>query len=150
MKQLDPETERKKAWLNRYQDSLRRQERLAFLIEDARDQATSLQSPGGVRTAPTGVHSDRVANAVQRIDTLQREYAAEIERGFLIRAEIQTSLDALPDILQTLVLYYRYLQGLKFDSVCREVDRSRATITKLHAEALAALQLPEDAPENKA
>ena len=84
MKELDPEIERKKAWLNRYQDSLRRQARLAFLIEDARDQATSLQSPGGVRTAPTGVHSDRVANAVQRLDELQRKYIAEVEQLSLI------------------------------------------------------------------
>ena len=42
MKELDPETERKKAWLNRYQDSLRRQARLAFLIEDTRSYATSM------------------------------------------------------------------------------------------------------------
>lgn len=39
---------------------------------------------------------------------------------------------------------HRYLQGLKFDAVCREVDRSRATITKLHAAALDALVVPED------
>lgn len=148
MKELDPETARKKAWLNRYQDSLRRQARLAFLIEDARDQATSLQSPGGVRTAPTGVHSDRVANAVQRIDTLQREYAAEVEHGIQIRAEIQTAIEALPDIMQTLVLYHRYLQGLKFDAVCREVDRSYCTVRTLHIAALAALVVPEGMPDN--
>ena len=100
--------------------------------------------PGGVRTAPTGVHSDRVANAVQRIDTLQREYAAEVEHGIQVRAEIKTAIEALPDIMQTLVLYHRYLQGLKFDAVCREVDRSYCTVRTLHIAALAALVVPED------
>lgn len=143
MKELDPEIARKKAWLNRYQDSLRRQARLAFLIEDARDQATSLQSPGGVRTAPTGVHSDRVANAVQRIDTLQREYAAEVEQGCQIYAEIQTAIEALPDIMQTMAVYYRYLQGMKIDLVCVKLERSASTVTKLLAAALDALEVPE-------
>ena len=145
MKELNPETARKKAWLNRYQDSLRRQARLAFLIEDARDQATSLQSPGGVRTAPTGVHSDRVANAVQRIDTLQREYAAEVEHGIQIRAEIKTAIEALPDIRQTIAVHYHYLQDMKIDFICVKLDLSKSTVARLLSTALDALEVPDAA-----
>lgn len=144
VKQLDPETARKKAWLNRYQDSLRRQKRLAFLIEEARSEATSLQSPGRVRTAPTGVYSDRVANAVQRIDELQQDYSAEVEHGDQIRAEIKTAIEALPEIMQILVLYHRYLQGEKVETVCCSVGCSVSTFRRLHIAALAALKLPEN------
>lgn len=145
MKQQNPEIERKIAWLNRYQDSLRTQKQLVSQIETARSAATSIQSPGGdIHTAPTGVHSDRVADAVQRIDLLQREYAAEVEHGVQIRAEIKTAIEALPDFMQTLVLYYRYLQGMKFDNVCRETGRTYWTIRTLHTTALDALELPED------
>ena len=114
-----------------------------FQIEDARSYATSMQSPGEALTARTGVHSDRVANAVQRLDELQRAYAAEVEKGLKIYDEIRSAIEALPDIMQTLVLYHRYLQGMKLDAVCREVDRSMGTVTRLHAAALAALVVPE-------
>ena len=135
--------EQKKEWLYRYQNSQRRQEIILFQIEDARNQATSMQPPGGVRVAPTGLRSDRVADAVQRLDELQRAYDAEVAQGCQIYAEIQTAIEALPDIMQTLVLYHRYLQGMKLDAVCREVDRSMGTVTRLHAAALAALVVPE-------
>ena len=136
--------EQKKEWLYRYQNSQRRQEIILFQIEDARSRATSVQStPGGVRVAPTGLRSDRVADAVQRLDELQRAYDAEVAQGCQIYAEIQTAIEALPDIMQTLVLYHRYLQGMKLDAVCREVDRSMGTVTRLHAAALAALVVPE-------
>ena len=136
--------EQKKEWLYRYQNSQRRQEIILFQIEDARSRATSVQStPGGVRVAPTGLRSDRVADAVQRLDELQRAYDAEVAQGCQIYAEIQTAIEALPDIMQTLVLYHRYLQGMKLDAVCGEVDRSMGTVTRLHAAALAALVVPE-------
>ena len=136
--------EQKKEWLYRYQNSQRRQEIILFQIEDARSRATSVQStPGGVRVAPTGLRSDRVADAVQRLDELQRAYDAEVAQGCQIYAEIQTAIEALPDIMQTLVLYHRYLQGMKLDAVCREVDRSMGTVTRMHAAALAALVVPE-------
>ena len=136
--------EQKKEWLYRYQNSQRRQKIILLQIEDARSRATSVQStPGGVRVAPTGLRPDRVADAVQRLDELQRAYDAEVAQGCQIYAEIQTAIEALPDIMQTLVLYHRYLQGMKLDAVCREVDRSMGTVTRLHAAALAALVVPE-------
>ena len=129
--------EQKKEWLYRYQNSQRRQKIILLQIEDARSRATSVQStPGGVR-------SDRVADAVQRLDELQRAYDAEVAQGCQIYAEIQTAIEALPDIMQTMAVYYRYLQGMKIDLVCVKLERSASTITKLLAAALDALEVPE-------
>ncbi len=92
--------EQKKEWLYRYQNSQRRQKIILLQIEDARSRATSVQStPGGVRVAPTGLRPDRVADAVQRLDELQRAYDAEVAQGCQIYAEIQTAIEALPDIV---------------------------------------------------
>ena len=137
-------TEQKKEWLYRYQNSQRRQKIILLQIEDARSRATSVQSaPGGVRAAYTGAHSDRVANAVQRLDELQRAYDAEVAQGYQLYAEIQTAIEALPDIMQTMAVYYRYLQGMKIDLVCVKLERSASTVTKLLAAALDALEVPE-------
>lgn len=136
--------DQKKAWLYRYQDSLHRQEWLLSQLEEAHSRATSIQAaPGGIHTAPTGIHSDHVGFAVQRIDELQRKYIAEVEQGYQVYDEIQAAIEALPDIMQTMAVYYRYLQGMKIDLVCVKLERSASTITKLLAAALDALEVPE-------
>ena len=41
-KQQNPEIERKRAWLNRYRESLAEQRRIAEQLEEARDRSTSV------------------------------------------------------------------------------------------------------------
>ena len=41
-KQQNPEIERKRAWLNRYRESLAEQRRIAEQLEEARDRSTSI------------------------------------------------------------------------------------------------------------
>lgn len=140
--------EQKKAWLYRYQDSLHRQEILAIQIKTVWSGAISIKTTySGVETASTGLHADRVADAVQRIDELKRKYVAEVEQSYRIYDEIQTAIEALPDIMQIMVTYYRYLQGMKVDCICSKLDCSKTTVTRLLSNALDALELPEDALE---
>lgn len=138
--------EQKKAWLYRYQNSLRRQAILLSQIDDAKEYATSIQATlGGVRTAPTGTHSDRVGFAVQRIDELQRKYIAEVEQGYQVYDEIQAAIEALPDIRQTIAVHYHYLQDMKIDFICVKLDLSKSTVAKLLSAALDALEVPDAA-----
>ena len=136
--------EQKKERLYRYQNSLRKQTVLLSQIEDAKEYATAIQAtPGGVRTASTGTYSDRVGFAVQRIDELQRKYLTEVEHGYQIHNEIQTAIEALPDIMQTMAIYYRYLCGMKVDYVSVKLERSTTTVAKLLSTALDALEIPQ-------
>lgn len=138
--------EQKKAWLYRYQNSLRRQAILLSQIDDAKEYATSIQATlGGVRTAPTGTHSDRVGFAVQRIDELQRKYIAEVEQGYQFYDEIQAAIEALPDIRQTIAVHYHYLQDMKIDFICVKLDLSKSTVARLLSTALDALEVPATA-----
>ena len=74
-KQQNPEIERKRAWLNRYRDSLAEQRRLAEQLAEVRSLSTSIcVNLNPAKAAPTNAHSDRVADSVQRIDELQRKY----------------------------------------------------------------------------
>lgn len=138
--------EQKKAWLHRYQDSLRRQTIILSQIDDAKEYATAIQAaPGGVRTAPTGIHSDRVGFAVQRIDELQRKYIAEVEQGYQAYDEIQAAIGALPDVRQTMAVHYHYLQNMKIDFICVKLDLSKSTVTRLLSTAIDALEVPDAA-----
>lgn len=103
---------------------------------------------GGIHTAPTGIRSDRVGFAVQRIDELQRKYIAEVEQGYQIYDEIQAAIEALPDIRQTIAVHYHYLQNMKIDFICVKLDLSKSTVTRLLSTALDTLEVPENTPEN--
>ena len=108
-------------------------------LEEAHSRATSIQA------APTGIHSDRVADSVQRIDELQRKYIAEVEQGYQVYDEIQAAIEALPDIRQTIAVHYHYLQDMKIDFICVKLDLSKSTVAKLLSAALDALEVPDAA-----
>lgn len=74
-KQKNPETERKRAWLNRYRESLAEQRRIAEQLEEARDRSTSIcvslnpsRSPHWKRSCTK--NSSEVMKSVRRSQTL--------------------------------------------------------------------------------
>ena len=88
-KQPDPERERKRAWLNRYRESLAEQRRLAEQLAEVRSLSTSIcVSLNPAKAAPTNAHSDRVADSVQRITALERKLQDEQQRGQDIATQI--------------------------------------------------------------
>ena len=150
-KQPDPERERKRAWLNRYRDSLAEQRRIAERLKEARDRSTSIcvsLNPG--RSAPTGTHSDHTADSVQRITTLEKKLQDEQQHGQNIATEI---INALYDqrqltLNQIRVLCCQYIDGLNCAQTADKVGLSPTSISGYRRTALAALTIPEDAPES--
>lgn len=129
-KQQNPEIERKRAWLNRYRESLAEQRRIAEQLEEARDRSTSIcVSLNPAKAAPTNAHSDRVADSVQRITTLEKKLQDEQQRGQNIATEI---INALYDqrqltLNQIRVLCCQYIDGL---SGCQNYRAFRATMIR--------------------
>lgn len=145
VKQLDPETARKKAWLSRYRESLAEQRRLADQLEEERDRATSISAPlSAARSAPTGSHSDRVADSVQRIAAAEQRLQAEQIRGADIAAEIiNAAFEQLP-LLQAQALVRQYVNLQTAAETGKELGYKKGTIAHARCEALAALVVPED------
>ena len=145
MKPQDPETERKRAWLNRYRESLAEQKHLAEALQELRSRATSISAPmSEARSAPTGSHSDRVADSVQRIaDMEQRLYAEQIRGSDIATEIINAAFEQLPLLqAQTLVRQYVNLQTVAETS--KELGYKKDTIAHNRCAALAALKLPEN------
>ena len=145
-KQPDPERERKRAWLNRYRDSLAEQRRIAERLAEVRSRSTSIC----VSLNPTNAHSDRVADSVQRITTLEKKLQDEQQRGQNIATEI---INALYDqrqltLNQIRVLCCQYIDGLNCAQTADKVGLSPTSISGYRRTALAALTIPEDAPES--
>ena len=145
VKQWNPENERKRAWLNRYRESLAEQRRIAEQLEEARDRSTSIcvsLNPG--RSTPTGTHSDRVADSVQRITALEKKLQAEQQRGQEIAVEIiNAAFDQLP-LLQAQALVRQYVNLQTAAETAKALGYKKGTIAHARCEALAALVMPED------
>ncbi len=145
VKQWNPENERKRAWLNRYRESLAEQRRIAEQLEEARDRSTSIcvsLNPG--RSTPTGTHSDRVADSVQRITALEKKLQAEQQRGQEIAVEIiNAAFDQLP-LLQAQALVRQYVNLQTAAETAKALGYKKGTIAHARCEALAVLVVPED------
>lgn len=147
VKQRNPENERKRAWLNRFQKSLAEQRRMMEQLEEARDRSTSISvslNPAG--PSPTGTHSDRVAGSVQRITALEKKLQDEQQRGQEIAVEIIDALYNQPQLTlnQVRVLCCQYIDGMNCAQTADKVGISSGSVTNYRRAALAALTIPED------
>lgn len=143
-KQPDPERERKRAWLNRYRDSLAEQRRLAEQLAEVRSLSTSIcVNLNPAKAAPTNAHSDRVADSVQRITALERKLQDEQQRGQDIATEIiGTVYDQLPLMLAK-VLVCQYINCLTGPETADKIGLSPDTVKNYRIKALAAFVVPE-------
>ena len=145
-RQPDPETERKRAWLNRYRESLAEQRRIMEQLAEARDRSTSISvSLNPCRSAPTGTHSDRTADSVQRITALEKKLQAEQCRGQDIAAEIINVLYDQQQLTlnQIRVLACQYLDGMNCAQTADKVGLSPGSVPSYRRAALVALIIPE-------
>ena len=146
VKQPDPEREQKRAWLNRYRESLNEQRRIAEQLEEARSRSTSIcVSLNPAKAAPTNAHSDRVADSVQRIAALEKKLQEEQCRGQDIAVEI---INVLYDqrqltLNQIRVLCCQYIDGLTVPKTADKIFLSPDTVKNYRIKALAAFELPE-------
>lgn len=144
MKEINPETERKRAWLNRYRESLAEQKRLADRLAELRSRSTSISAPlSGARSAPTGSHSDRVADSVQQIAATEQRLQAEQERGQDIAVEIINAAFEQLQLLQAQALVRQYVNLQTVAETAEELGYKKNTIAQARCAALAAFVVPE-------
>lgn len=146
MRPTDPETERKRAWLNRYRESIDKQKRLAETLQELRSRSTSICAPlCAAKSAPTGAHSDRVADSVQRIEEAERRLQAEQIRGLEISDEIMNAaFDQLPwQYARTLIGQYVKLESAA--QTAWKLGLRKTSISQYRKRAVTMLRLPEDA-----
>ena len=147
MRQTDPETERKRVWLNRYRESIIKQKRLSETLQELRSRSTSICAPlCSAKSAPTGTHSDRVADNVQRIADAEQRLQAEQLRGLEISSEIvNAAFDQLP-LQYARALIGQYVDFESAEQTARKIGVRWTSITQYRRRAIIMLKLPEDAP----
>lgn len=149
-RQLNPETERKRAWLNRYRESLNEQNHIMEQLKEARSRSTSIcVSLNPAKSAPTGSHSDRAADSIERILDLQQKLDTEVSRGVELALEIGAAIKNIRDPDQQLILeiFYLSIKPRTMAQVAYYMDITQRHARRVIAAAFDALDVPEAAPE---
>lgn len=133
--------EEKKKYLNRYRESGRKiinlQEELQALREV--EQSAKIQQLSDMPKG-SGRQQD-IAVVLIGIEKLQKRIDDEIVRQIKIRLEIENVLLGVKDAQEAKVLRLRYIELLKWEEICVQMNYSWKGIHKVHGRALKNLNI---------
>lgn len=128
-----------KEYLNEVNNYRRIIRSIELQIEEARHQATQIRAivydKDRVQTSPSASAMDQF---IMRLDELGDRYVTNLIK---YRAEIDKRskmINALPNPTHAQILQLRYINGLKWKSICVEMGYTFRHTTKLHGYALQA------------
>ena len=130
-----------KAYLRRYRAMLVRQESLKRSIEAAYDRAYSCTA----RIKPVTVSGgngayDRMAEDVAKIADETELLRGTLEDVSAALKDVLRAIEAVPDEMQKTVLTLRYVEGLEWSDICKQLENklrcSERTIFILHGRGL--------------
>ena len=131
----------KKKYLNRYRDSGRKiinlHEELKALREikqSAKVQQLSDMPKGSIR-------QQDLSDVLVGIEKLQKRIDDEIVRQIKIRLEIENQLLCVSDAQEARVLRLRYIELMKWEEICVQMNYSWKGIHKVHGRALKNLNI---------
>lgn len=107
-------------------------------IDDLHDQATAL---GGLDYAKDRVQTSPNPDApyvktLAMLSEIEQELIEDIKQLNELKSEIRTSIDAVEDKDERLLLELRYLCGCTWEQIQEEMNCSHATVHRIHKRAL--------------
>ena len=121
----------KKAWLSRYQVSLRRERELTEEVkqQEARAQAVTPRLSG----MPGGNHpGDSLPCAVEAIIQAKQELQAQINQCGAIRREVVSALEQVTNARDHEIMRRRYILGQRFEQISVEMHMDLRWIYRTH------------------
>lgn len=128
------ENEKKKEYLWRYQNAKRKE---AEINEEIMQLRIDKMVPSLVQDGmPHGSGGGDLSGYAARLDELMRELYEQMEKKITIRLEISRKIEEMQDETESLLLRYRYIQGLNFEEIAVKMGYGYRHITRLHGWAL--------------
>lgn len=136
----------KKAWLSRYQVSLRRERELTEEVkqQEARAQAVTPRlscMPGGGRPG------DSLPCAVEAIIQAKQELQAQINQCGAIRREVVAALEQVTNARDHEIMRRRYILGQRWEQIAVEMYYSCKQVRRRHRVCVDTLCLPGEGPD---
>lgn len=134
--EIKKENDRKKEFLNRYQEALRDEKRAEEEIETYRIKAMFPQSQE-ISDMPKGSGGQQdLSTYAADVDEMLHELRNCMNECLRLRTEIVTAIEQVPNVTERCVLKYRYIDGLKWSAIADRMDYNRQHVLKIHGRAL--------------
>ena len=133
------ENDIKKEYLYQYRKALLKEKAIEDEICQLRldKVAPSLVQDG----MPHGSGGGDLSGYAAKMDELFRELKDQMEKRIDLRLQISRKIEEISDETESLLLRYRYIQGLKWEDIALRMDYSWRGIHKVHARALQHFQM---------
>lgn len=123
-------------WMKQYQRAKYREKLARAELEQARDGVLRLSHPLQGMPQPTGSHSDRTAQAAERLDLARRACNTAVVRTRMARAAVEQAVAGVEDITLQELLRRRYLLGQTLGQIAREIGMDYRWVRRLHRRAV--------------
>lgn len=133
--------EKNKAWLRRYQESIREEQLLMEEIEQLKSEAARITPclstvPGG------GGQGDGLPRAVEKLMEAQQRLECQIKCSCKARVEIVKVLKEVKNVQEREILMRRYLLRRRWEEISKEMSMSKRWLLKQHRKAVEELHIP--------
>lgn len=130
----------KKAKLNQYREAEAESSRLEQEITKWYSKAEKMTT--AVRLIPSGGAAGRsLENSIEAIDALAGRLGDKRRETVRLRREIEDVIAAVPDGRLRMLLRYRYIDGMTWTHIERQMGYERTQIWRLHGRALESINM---------
>lgn len=149
IKRLEAEKER---WMNRatntvpapvhfrYYDSAKEKDQIVLAMMTRQELRRNSMMPVVVH----GSNGTGIDDCIAEVDDLIREISDRIHQAIMVRKSIEKAINSVDDDRMRLILAFRYIDGLKWESICCETDYSWKQVHRIHNQALELIFLKDD------
>lgn len=128
------ENEKKKEYLWRYQNAKRKE---AEIDEEIMQLRLDKMAPSLVQDGmPRGSGGGDLSGYAAKLEELFAELHEQMEKKIAIRLEISRKIEEMQDETESLLMRYRYIQGLNFEEIAVKMGYGYRHVLRIHGQAL--------------
>ena len=128
------ENTRKKEYLKSYGRAVKERYRLEDEIEQLR--LDKMFPSVFLDDMPHSHNQTDLSGYMARLDDLERKVRNKIVDNAILRREINMRINLMNDESQKSILWWRYIKGLAWDQIAKEMHYERETVCRKHGKAL--------------
>lgn len=112
-------------------------------IEKLNVQATGLSGKGFDERIQSSKRTSILDSILDRIALLREKIEKDTENYYSSKIEAWDAINSVKNEDERLVLRMRYIEGMKFKDISKEMHRSERGIYNIHKRALEKIEIPE-------